>query len=471
MEGGHLLLKIPNTTTASCCQDCRAHEGCDAWSWAAAADPPDSAGAEELAADAHDCFLLGSVTATRPHSTRTFGWARGAFPAETTPGKLSLQSTGAATRGSDRFGNFTKTGLRWKATSSDGAALDVETAFRVYDGASAGTVVFEQSIPAGAKRTNYKNVSFEDRTNARVLPFFHFPSFNTTAADSVWGNCSDAKRCDAGYLTWQGTQISRGFLPLASGPPTQDHLGLDSGPVVLFDATAPAEGSRALVVSPATHFKGAVQMRHGESWVAGVAGEVEEVPAGYSHETILHATAQGVTRTLDQWGGLMRRAHNTTKVADVLTTHIGYWTDNGAFYYGDAYPQPDRSSPDYNLSCCTRDKLLAARQGLVDDGIALQYLQLDDWWYHGPHPQKNFGGVKCVDTWELPADTYPGGLKAFSEAYGLPFLLYGPYFCTKNQWNQTLVPAGADAGVPPPEQSLAFYSKAFDWINAHGGST
>jgi hypothetical protein len=90
--------------------------------------------------------------------------------------------------------------------------------------------------------------------------------------------------------------------------------------------------------------------------------------------------------------------------------------------------------------------------------------------YHGPHPQRNFGGVKCVDRWELPADTYPGGLLSLSKAYGLPFLLYGPYFCTQNQWNQTLVPAGADAGVPPPEQSLEFYSKVFDWVNTHGGS-
>ena len=58
----------------------------------------------------------------------------------------------------------------------------------------------------------------------------------------------------------------------------------------------------------------------------------------------------------------------------------GLVQDNGAFYYGDAYPQGSRSNPDYNLSCCTRQKLLSARQGLLDDEIALQYLQLDDWW-------------------------------------------------------------------------------------------
>jgi hypothetical protein len=333
MQGGHLLFKVPNTTTASCCQHCRTNKSCDAWSWAAAADPPDDSATHHLFfADAHDCFLLGGVAATRPSAPkhpRTFGWARGAPPAEITPGKLSLQSTGVAKPGSDRFGNFTKTSLRWKATSSGGATLGVETAFRVYDGTSAGTVVFEQSIPTGAKRTNYKNVSFAEHStisDTKVLPFFHFPSFNTTASDSIWGNCPDAAHCSAGYLTWQGTQISRGFLPLEAGPPTEQQLGLDSGPVVLFDATAPAEGSHALIVSPASHFKGAVQMRYQESWVAGVAGEVTEVPAGYTHETILHATAQGVSRTLDRWGGLMRKAHNTSKVPDVLTTHIGYWT-------------------------------------------------------------------------------------------------------------------------------------------------
>lgn len=47
---------------------------------------------------------------------------------------------------------------------------------------------------------------------------------------------------------------------------------------------------------------------------------------------------------------------------------------------------------------------------------------------------KNFHGVKCVSKWELPEDTYPGGLNSLRKDYGSPFLLYGPYFCTGNQW-------------------------------------
>ena len=35
----------------------------------------------------------------------------------------------------------------------------------------------------------------------------------------------------------------------------------------------------------------------------------------------------------------MRTAHKTRKVADRVVEKVGYWTDNGAYYYGDAYPQ------------------------------------------------------------------------------------------------------------------------------------
>ena len=79
------------------------------------------------------------------------------------------------------------------------------------------------------------------------------------------------------------------------------------------------------------------------------------------------------------------------------------------------------------------------------------------------------GGVKCVSEWRLPEDTYPGGLDQLRKDYGAPFVLYGPYFCADNQWNQTLFPVGADAGVPPPHDSRVFYTKVFQYIHAHGG--
>ena len=38
------------------------------------------------------------------------------------------------------------------------------------------------------------------------------------------------------------------------------------------------------------------------------------------------------------------------------------------------------------------------------------------------------------------------------------------YFCVDNMWNQTIYPVGADAGVPPPQESRAFYTKVFEYV-------
>ena len=69
----------------------------------------------------------------------------------------------------------------------------------------------------------------------------------------------------------------------------------------------------------------------------------------------------------------------TRKVPDRVVSKVGYWTDNGAYYYGDAYPQPSRAAPDFNLTCCSKAKVLAAKRALDNSDVAIAYLQLDDW--------------------------------------------------------------------------------------------
>ena len=88
-----------------------------------------------------------------------------------------------------------------------------------------------------------------------------------------------------------------------------------------------------MVVSPATHFKGATMNQWDDDWVVGLSGEIAEVPAGFAHETILHA-GKGVTATVDRFGAAMQRAYGTTRVSDTVVDKVGYWTDNGAYYSG-----------------------------------------------------------------------------------------------------------------------------------------
>ena len=321
-----------------------------------------------------------------------------------------------------------------------------------------------------AAGTNHKNVTFADGKQGQLAttepyPFLHFPSFNVSHSESIF-----ATPGNAAFTTWQGTFVNL-HGPFAGAPGSAD-LGLSAGPVVVFDGLESSGSNHAVVIAPATHFKGATMLRWGDDWTVGLSGEITEVPVGFSHETIMVA-GTGVTETMDHYGVLMRAAHTTRKVADRAVSKVGYWTDNGAYYYGDAYPQhngvPGNMTDDFNLTCCTKTKLMAAKTALDADHVPIAYLQLDDWWYHGPHPALNpVGGVKCVSKWELPADTYPGGLRSLRALYDAPFLLYGPYFCANNQWNQTLYPRGADAGVPPPEDSHAFYTKVFEYAHAHG---
>ena len=59
---------------------------------------------------------------------------------------------------------------------------------------------------------------------------------------------------------------------------------------------------------------------------------------------------------------------------------------NGAYYYGDPYQSAATGGApnwyggyDYNLTCCTKSKLMAAKDSLDKDKVPINYLQLDDW--------------------------------------------------------------------------------------------
>ena len=306
-------------------------------------------------------------------------------------GRLKLQSTPSEPiNGTDRFGPYSKLTFDWLAISSKGATTGFSTSIRSYlDGR---TAVFEQSVPDGAMYTNYKNVSFVDvgrqQATTEPLPFLHFPSFNTTATNSIFATVGRA-----GYVGWNGTFVYQHY---GAGPPISEGLGLSSGPIVIFDGLENAGGDHAVVISPATHFKGATMMRWEEDWVVGLSGEITHVPAEFLHETILVA-GEGVTATVDYYGRKMRAAFHTNKLPDPVVDKVGYWTDNGAYYYGDTYWQPpfNNTNPDFNLTCCNKAKLLAAKAALDKDKVSMNYLQLDDWWYHGPHPVRNFTGQVC----------------------------------------------------------------------------
>lgn len=314
--GGAPVGKVSNTTDASCCASCLAHKQCDTWV-RATSDRGD--GIPKGA-----CFLL--VGASRVHfqhniTSRNMGFVDGhprSIPSTVATGRITSADTPTTTSsGRDWFGEYEKTSWHWLAEGTHGKpTVPFTTSILVY--ASGHSAVFEQSIPGGAKQTNYSPVALTPTSSDQVLPFMHFPSFNTSHPDGVYGTTGRA-----GFVTWRGTMVPQQF---GKDAPQSVHLGLSGGPVVVHEGLSSGGSSNALMVSPATHFKGAVQLREGDNWAIGVSGEVEEVPEGFMHRTLLVAGGS-VTQTMDKYGELMRRAYRTNKTRDAVVEKVGYWTE------------------------------------------------------------------------------------------------------------------------------------------------
>jgi hypothetical protein len=245
--GTKTLRSFPNGTDANCCAACGAEKECTAWVRTTKADGT---------VPANTCSLVtGTYAKYRPSNDRT-AQLLGGLPLPAVLGKIAMKAPPAPpVTGSDRFGSYSKTSFEWHATSSKGEIASFETSIRAYtDGC---TVVFAQGIASGAKRTNHRNVTFADAqgvhgqaATVEPFPFMHFPSFNTSHPESIFATAGQA-----GFSTWKGTMVGA-HGPFQGAPHTTD-LGLSSGPVLVFDGRMNGGGNHALMVSPATHFKGA----------------------------------------------------------------------------------------------------------------------------------------------------------------------------------------------------------------------
>lgn len=115
-------------------------------------------------------------------------------------------------------------------------------------------------------------------------------------------------------------------------------------------------------------------------WELGVYSEVTALPKNFVHRTLLLSGA-GVTATVRKYGLLQQRLSGADKTAalkaDLVINTLGYWTDNGAYYYGDAYH--------HNLTAMakghgTMEKAsVAVKDALDAANVPIKYWQWDDW--------------------------------------------------------------------------------------------
>ena len=102
-------------------------------------------------------------------------------------------------------------------------------------------------------------------------------------------------------------------------------------PWLLFD-----DHANAFIISPASHFMVASMLGDGRQRVAsGFNPRLRDLPAGFTQETLV-AFGQGINQTWDLWGRSLlelEQAKRPSNDADAVLKYLGYWTDNGAYYY------------------------------------------------------------------------------------------------------------------------------------------
>ena len=181
-------------------------------------------------------------------------------------------------------------------------------------------------------------------------------------------------------------------------------------PWLFFDGS-----DNAFVISPASNFPVARMSLDGGTLRSGIDAGVKDVPAGFTHQTLLVA-ATGINHAFDVWGQVLTTLHNKTRPAndaDLTLNKFGYWTDNGAIYYY-------HYEPDLGYA----GTLLAVKRDLDQRTIPVGYLQLDSWWYpKGPNMRwdDTSGGIY---RYRASPDLFPNGLPAFQQQVGLPLVTH-----------------------------------------------
>lgn len=197
------------------------------------------------------------------------------------------------------------------------------------------------------------------------------------------------------------------------------------------------------------------------SW--GLCAAIPSIPSDWSYSILLVGSYGGPTAAMYAWGEVIQKYKATTRLPSVTLSDVGYYTDDGAYYYvWEAFGIPFRSIAGIE-NCSAQVGLLKVKEQLYSQGVPVAYMQLDDWWYQGPF---YFGNVKSVVNWTASTvpRLFPDGLPAFSDALGLPLQLYTPFWADAyvTPYNMTESTVFSRTKLVTPADSYAFFSDLFD---------
>ncbi|CAF3719866.1 unnamed protein product [Adineta steineri] len=194
--------------------------------------------------------------------------------------------------------------------------------------------------------------------------------------------------------------------------------GMNSGPVVLFNLTQRGEND-ILVLSPFSRFMATSLSQTNNRLEYGVMGSILTIPANYNHSMIVFYSSEGINEGIRKWGKTMQKAFNRTnknRLNDLTINYLGYYTDNGAYYYYNTEQGMNYEETMIN----------------VHNQIPLpfHYIQLDSWWYY-----KGIGGG--VTQYTPMPNIFPDGLQALHRRLqNIPLAAHNRYWAYDTVYKQ-----------------------------------
>lgn len=171
------------------------------------------------------------------------------------------------------------------------------------------------------------------------------------------------------YPCLENESPNKRFLTFINGifsPPSNKAI-TTNGPRIFFDLDF-----NTFLISPLDNFMPHFNTYSNSVLSAGLEGEIEQIPKGSSSAYIL-LFDKGLNQTFEKMGDILRVYHNKKRKSmymDIPDCYLGYWTNNGGYYY---------YNPIKGLKLS--ETLVEVKKHTDSLGLPIKYINLDSWWY------------------------------------------------------------------------------------------
>ncbi|MEJ2279062.1 MAG: hypothetical protein P8Y70_15145 [Candidatus Lokiarchaeota archaeon] len=313
-------------------------------------------------------------------------------------GPLKLKKYKEA-KSEDKLGKFNQFIFYFEFSSE---MIPLELIFKEY--LNKNFIVFELRLPKGLKHT------FRGDFNKLITSF---PSFINKSPNKKIFTFRHAIFC----------------------PPSRK-IKATSAPVLFYDNEL-----NCFIVSPLDGFLNTIISEDKNGRIScGIQGEIQSLPIDFTQKFVLYF-GKGINKSMQGLGDILLQYNDvSTKslYANICTSYLGYWTDNGAYYYY-------KTEKGLNYE----ETLVGIKNYFEKHDIPIKYYNFDSWWYQ-KYTNKIFttifrpivrllggGFYGNIIRWEADPDKFSTDLKTFyKERFNKPITAHSRRWDSRSPYTE-----------------------------------